>query len=120
MGCLVAFSMYCESRFFFVKQKPSYEWRISDWSSDVCSSDLRRVSFRRAMKRSVQSSMRLGAQGIRVNCGGRLGGAEIARMEWYREGRVPLQLGRASCRARVCQYVSISVFAVSLTKKYRT
>ena len=50
----------------------------------------RRVSFRRAMKRAVQSAMRLGAQGIRINCGGRLGGAEIARTEWYREGRVPL------------------------------
>ena len=55
----------------------------------------RRVSFRRAMKRSVQSAMRLGAQGIRINCGGRLGGAEIARMEWYREGRVPLHTLRA-------------------------
>ena len=55
----------------------------------------RRVSFRRAMKRAVQSAMRLGAQGIRVNCGGRLGGAEIARMEWYREGRVPLHTLRA-------------------------
>src|SRR5690606_26098491 len=47
----------------------------------------RRVAFRRAMKRAVQSAMRLGAEGIRINCGGRLGGAEIARMEWYREGR---------------------------------
>ena len=50
---------------------------------------------RRAMKRSVQSAMRLGALGIRINCGGRLGGAEIARMEWYREGRVPLHTLRA-------------------------
>ena len=50
----------------------------------------RRVAFRRAMKRAVQSAMRLGALGIRVNCSGRLGGAEIARTEWYREGRVPL------------------------------
>src|SRR5580704_3359512 len=50
----------------------------------------RRVAFRRAMKRAVQSAMRLGALGIRINCGGRLGGAEIARVEWYREGRVPL------------------------------
>jgi small subunit ribosomal protein S3 len=50
----------------------------------------RRVAFRRAMKRAVQSAIRLGAQGIRINCSGRLGGAEIARMEWYREGRVPL------------------------------
>ena len=55
----------------------------------------RRVAFRRAMKRAVQSAMRLGALGIRVNCSGRLGGAEIARMEWYREGRVPLHTLRA-------------------------
>jgi small subunit ribosomal protein S3 len=55
----------------------------------------RRVAFRRAMKRAVQSAMRLGALGIRINCTGRLGGAEIARMEWYREGRVPLHTLRA-------------------------
>ena len=55
----------------------------------------RRVAFRRAMKRAVQSAMRLGAKGIRINCGGRLGGAEIARTEWYREGRVPLHTLRA-------------------------
>ncbi len=55
----------------------------------------RRASFRRAMKRSMQSAMRLGALGIRVNVSGRLGGAEIARMEWYREGRVPLHTLRA-------------------------
>ena len=55
----------------------------------------RRVSTRRAMKRAVQSAMRLGAQGIRINCGGRLGGAEIARTVWYREGRVPLHTLRA-------------------------
>lgn len=55
----------------------------------------RRVAFRRAMKRSVQNAMRLGAQGIRINCGGRLGGAEIARTEWYREGRVPLHTLRS-------------------------
>ena len=55
----------------------------------------RRVGFRRAMKRSVQSAMRIGAQGIRINCGGRLGGAEIARTEWYREGRVPLHTLRS-------------------------
>ncbi|HZT86392.1 MAG TPA: 30S ribosomal protein S3 [Stellaceae bacterium] len=56
----------------------------------------RRVAFRRAMKRAVQSAMRFGAQGIRINCSGRLGGAEIARMEWYREGRVPLHTLRAN------------------------
>ena len=55
----------------------------------------RRIAFRRAMKRAVQSAMRLGAQGIRIGCGGRLGGAEIARSEWYREGRVPLHTLRA-------------------------
>jgi len=55
----------------------------------------RRVAFRRAMKRAVQSAMRLGALGIRINSGGRLGGAEIARTEWYREGRVPLHTLRA-------------------------
>ncbi|WP_038036385.1 30S ribosomal protein S3 [Thermopetrobacter sp. TC1] len=55
----------------------------------------RRVAFRRAMKRAVQSAMRMGAEGIRINCAGRLGGAEIARTEWYREGRVPLHTLRA-------------------------
>jgi small subunit ribosomal protein S3 len=54
-----------------------------------------RVSFRRAMKRSVQNAMRAGAKGIKVSCAGRLGGAEMARTEWYREGRVPLQTLRA-------------------------
>ena len=56
----------------------------------------RRVSVRRAMKRAVQSAMRMGAGGIRINCAGRLGGAEIARMQWYREGRVPLHTLRAN------------------------
>ncbi len=55
----------------------------------------RRVAFRRAMKRAVQSALRMGAGGIRINAGGRLGGAEIARVEWYREGRVPLHTLRA-------------------------
>ncbi len=55
----------------------------------------RRVAFRRAMKRAVQSALRLGALGIRINVAGRLGGAEIARTEWYREGRVPLHTLRA-------------------------
>ena len=55
----------------------------------------KRIMFRKAMKRAVQSAMRLGAKGIRINCGGRLGGAEIARTEWYREGRVPLHTLRS-------------------------
>lgn len=55
----------------------------------------KRVAFRRAMKRSVAAALRLGAKGIRINCAGRLAGAEIARTEWYREGRVPLHTMRA-------------------------
>ena len=55
----------------------------------------RRVAFRRAMKRAVQGALRMGAKGVRINCSGRLGGADIARMEWYREGRVPLHTLRA-------------------------
>jgi len=57
---------------------------------------IRRIAFRRAMKRAVQSALRLGAEGIKITCGGRLGGAEIARVEWYREGRVPLHTLRAN------------------------
>ena len=55
----------------------------------------RRVAFRRAMKKAVQTAMKFGAKGIKVHCGGRLGGAEMARREWYREGRVPLHTLRA-------------------------
>jgi small subunit ribosomal protein S3 len=57
---------------------------------------IRRIAFRRAMKRAVQSALRLGAEGIKITCAGRLGGAEIARTEWYREGRVPLHTLRAN------------------------
>ena len=57
---------------------------------------IRRIAFRRAMKRAVQSALRLGAEGIKIVCSGRLGGAEIARTEWYREGRVPLHTLRAN------------------------
>ena len=57
--------------------------------------DIARILTIARQKRAVQSAMRLGAQGIRINCGGRLGGAEIARSEWYREGRVPLHTLRA-------------------------
>jgi small subunit ribosomal protein S3 len=55
----------------------------------------RRVAFRRAMKRGVSSAMRFGAQGVKIICGGRLGGAEMARTEWYKEGRIPLHTLRA-------------------------
>jgi small subunit ribosomal protein S3 len=61
-----------------------------------------RISFRRAMKKAVQSTMRMGAQGIKVKCGGRLGGAEIARVEGYREGRVPLHTLRADIDYATC------------------
>lgn len=56
---------------------------------------IKRISFRRAMKKSVVSALRFGAKGIKIRCSGRLGGAEIARSEWYREGRVPLHTLRA-------------------------
>jgi small subunit ribosomal protein S3 len=56
---------------------------------------VRRVAFRRAMKKAVTSAMRFGAQGIKITCAGRLGGAEMARTEWYRDGRVPLHTMRA-------------------------
>ena len=64
-------------------------------ADNVASQLERRVMFRRAMKRAVQNAMRQGAEGIKVQVGGRLGGAEIARSEWYREGRVPLHTLRA-------------------------
>lgn len=74
-------------------RKPEIEAKLV--AENIANQLERRVAFRRAMKRAVQSAMRLGAEGIRINCGGRLGGAEIARMEWYREGRVPLHTLRA-------------------------
>jgi small subunit ribosomal protein S3 len=64
-------------------------------SDSVAHQLAQRISFRRAMKRAVQSAMRMGAQGIKIKCGGRLGGAEIARVEGYHEGRVPLHTLRA-------------------------
>ena len=74
-------------------RKPEIEARLV--AENIAQQLERRVAFRRAMKRAVQSAMRLGAQGIRITCAGRLGGAEIARTEWYREGRVPLHTLRA-------------------------
>ena len=74
-------------------RKPEIDARLI--AENISSQLERRVAFRRAMKRAVQSAIRLGAAGIRINCSGRLGGAEIARMEWYREGRVPLHTLRA-------------------------
>jgi small subunit ribosomal protein S3 len=74
-------------------RKPEIDARLV--AENIAQQLQRRVAFRRAMKRAVQSAMRLGALGIRINCAGRLGGAEIARAEWYREGRVPLHTLRA-------------------------
>jgi small subunit ribosomal protein S3 len=64
-------------------------------AENVAQQLVRRIAFRRAMKKAVQSSLKLGAQGIKIQCAGRLGGAELARCEWYREGRVPLHTLRA-------------------------
>lgn len=75
-------------------RKPELDARLV--AENVAGQLERRIMFRRAMKRAVQSSMRLGAQGIRINIAGRLNGAEIARSEWYREGRVPLHTLRAN------------------------
>ena len=75
-------------------RKPEIEAQLV--AENVAQQMERRVSIRRAMKRVVQSAMRLGAEGIRINCAGRLGGAEIARTQWYREGRVPLHTLRAN------------------------
>jgi small subunit ribosomal protein S3 len=75
----------------------------------------RRVTFRRAMKRAVQSAQRLGAKGIRINCAGRLGGAEIARTEWYREGRVPLHTLRADIDYGIARaYTTYGVIGVKV------
>lgn len=74
-------------------RKPEIDAKLI--ADNICQQLERRVAFRRAMKRAVQSAMRLGAGGIRIKCGGRLGGAEIARSEQYREGRVPLHTLRA-------------------------
>ena len=74
-------------------RKPEIEAKLV--AENIAQQLVRRVAFRRAMKRAVQSAMRLGAGGIRINCGGRLSGSEIARTEWYREGRVPLHTLRA-------------------------
>jgi len=65
-------------------------------AENVASQLERRVAFRRAMKKAVQAALKLGAEGIKIQCAGRLGGAEIARREWYREGRVPLHTLRAN------------------------
>ena len=75
-------------------RKPEVDARLV--ADNIAQQMERRVSIRRAVKRAVQSAQRLGAEGIRVNCSGRLGGAEIARLVWYREGRVPLHTLRAN------------------------
>lgn len=74
-------------------QRPEVDAQLI--AENVCSQLLKRVAFRRAMKRSVSAAMKFGAKGIKISCSGRLGGAEIARTEWYREGRVPLHTLRA-------------------------
>ena len=75
-------------------RKPEIEAQLV--SENIAQQLERRVTVRRALKRAVQSAMRMGALGIRKNCGGVIGGAEIARIQWYREGRVPLHTLRAN------------------------
>ena len=75
-------------------RKPEIDAKLV--AENIASQLERRVAFRRAMKRAVQSAMRLGAQGIKINIGGRLNGAEIARSEWYLEGQLPLHTLRAN------------------------
>ena len=74
-------------------RRPDLDAQLS--SENVALQLERRVAFRRAMKESVSRAMRMGAQGVKIQCAGRLGGSEIARTEWYREGRVPLHTLRA-------------------------
>jgi len=77
----------------FEVRKPEIDAQLV--AENVVGQLIRRVAFRRAMKRAVTSAIKFGAQGIRIQCAGRLGGAEMARREWYREGRVPLHTLRA-------------------------
>jgi small subunit ribosomal protein S3 len=74
-------------------RKPELEAQLV--AENIATQLEKRIAFRRAMKKSVLAALRLGAQGIKITCSGRLGGAEIARTEWYREGRVPLHTLRA-------------------------
>lgn len=74
-------------------QRPEVDAQLV--AENVCQQLMKRVAFRRAMKRGVGSAMKFGAKGVKIACSGRLGGAEMARHEWYREGRVPLQTLRA-------------------------
>jgi small subunit ribosomal protein S3 len=86
----------CESEVYIVVQEiknPEMDAQLV--SENIALQLERQVSFRRAIKKAVTTAMRLGAKGIKIHCAGRLGGAEIARSEWYREGRVPLQTLRA-------------------------
>jgi small subunit ribosomal protein S3 len=86
---------YAGQAYITVKEIKKPELDAQLVSENVATQLEKRVAFRRAMKRSVQSALRLGAQGIKIMVAGRLGGAEIARTEWYREGRVPLHTLRA-------------------------
>jgi len=77
---------------------------------------VRRIAFRRAMKKSVSAALRFGAQGIKIACSGRLGGAEMARREWYREGRVPLHTIRADIDYGFAEaYTKYGVIGVKVT-----
>lgn len=94
-------------------RKPELDAKLVSYS--IASQLERRVMFRRAMKRAVQNAMRIGAKGIKVEVSGRLGGAEIARTEWYREGRVPLHTLRADIDYNTAEaYTTYGVLGVKV------
>ena len=92
----------------FEVDKPEVEAKLV--AENIARQLEQRVSYRRAMKRAISSAMRMGVKGIKVACSGRLGGAEIARSEWYREGRVPLHTLRADI-----DYANVTSFTTSGT-----
>jgi len=88
--------VFTESELFLnIQEERKAETRAQLVAENIATQLERRVAFRRAMKKAVQTAIKFGAKGIRVACSGRLGGAEMARYEWYREGRVPLHTLRA-------------------------
>ncbi|BGI50762.1 MAG: 30S ribosomal protein S3 [Arsenophonus endosymbiont of Ceratovacuna japonica] len=94
-------------------RKPELDAKLV--ADSIASQLKRRIMFRRAMKRAVQNAMRLGAKGIKVKVSGRLGGAEIARTEWYREGRVPLHTLRANIDYNAAEaYTTYGVLGVKV------
>lgn len=82
-------------------RKPELDAKLV--ASNICQQLEKRIMFRRAMKRAIQSTMKVGAEGVKISISGRLGGAEIARKEWLKEGRIPLHTFRANIEYASCQ-----------------